>query len=170
MLGKEFRGILLKYTTVPPSGDNEPCVHVVIKHTSDGDVQTLMKHFEKGLDINTNHENFQGPFTYPITWSKIAFDVSDFRPNYYEIEFDEMIFHGRLQKIEVTQKREDGIGSFEYQFHFKKEINDGDSKMAYMYLKHKEENEDGKKELVEYPVLINLVDEPSDSSADSELL
>lgn len=166
MIGKEIQGILTKYTNVPPSGDNEACVQVVIKHTSSGDVQNLMSHFEKALDTT----NIQSMFEYPVRWSKLVFDVSDYDPNYYLVEFDEMEFNARLQKIEVTRKTEEGIDSFDYNFHFKKEISDSDGKNAYIYLKHKEENEDGKKVLMDYPVLINLCDEPQTHSSDNELL
>jgi hypothetical protein len=166
MIGKQFNGILNKYTTMPPSGDNEPCVQVVIKHTNAGDIQSLMGHFEKALDT----KNIQSVFAYPVMWSKMIFDVSDYHPNYYLVEFDEMEFNAKLQKIEVSKKLDEGIDVFEYNFHFKKEISDGDSKNAYIYLKHKEEDEDGKKVLVEYPVTINLADEPQDTSANADIL
>jgi hypothetical protein len=166
MIGKEFRGILTKYTNIPPSGDNEPCVQIVIKHTNYGDIQRLMGHFEKALD--TTH--IQNVFAYPVMWSKMTFDVANYHPNYYLVEFDEMEFHARLQKIEVTKKNVEGIDSFEYNFHFKKEISDEDGKTAYIYLKHKEEDDDGKKVLVEYPTTINLADEPQDTSANADIL
>ncbi len=166
MIGKEFQGVLTKYTTIPPSGDSEPCVQLVIKHTNSGDVQNLMKHFEQALSTT----NIQSMFAYPVMWSKLVFDVADYDPNYYLVEFDELEFNAKLQKIEVSRKTEEGIDTFDYLFHFKKEISDIDGKTAYIYLKHKEENEDGKKVLMEYPVLINLCDEPQQHSSDDELL
>lgn len=167
MIGKNFRGILTKYTNVPPNGENEPYVQVVIKHINEGDVQTLMTTFEQALD--TTH--IQNVFDYPTMWSKMTFDVSDYKPNYYLVEFDEIEFNARLQKIDIVKKNVEGIDSFEYNFYLKKEISDIDSKTAYIYLKHKEDDDrTGKKVLVEYSTTINLADEPQDTSANSDIL
>ena len=64
MINKEFSGILMKYTNIPPSGDSEPCVQVSIKHTSEGDIQNLMSHFESALET----ENIQRLFAYPVKY------------------------------------------------------------------------------------------------------
>lgn len=166
MIGKEIKCIMTKYTNVPASGDVEPHVQFILKHTNVGDVQTLMGYFEKALDTT----NIQSLFNYPVRWSKQEIDVSDYQPNYYLIEFDEVEINAKLQKIVITRKLDEGIDSFDYTFHFKKEMEEQDVKIAYIYPKHKEENEDGKKILVEYSTTINIAQEPTDTSTNADIL
>ena len=156
MLNKTIKSMLTKYTTLPPSSKKEEAsIQFVIKHSNSGDVQELMTTFEKGLKT----ENIQSVFKYPIMWSHISFDVSDYEPNMYKIEFDEMVLEAKLVKIDVSRKTKDGIDDFEYNFHFNKPISDDDGKMSYIYLRRKEENDEGKKSYVLYDVKIELAEE-----------
>lgn len=170
MIGKAFAGILHKYTNHGPSKDEDAYVEVAIKHTCVGDVQSLMKHFEKELSVS----DVQKYFNYPVKLKKFTLEAEDIHPlthdNYYSIEFDEMQFYAKFLKLDVTRKFDNGTDVFDYTFVFKKEICVDDSKNVLSYLKHKEENEDGKLVLVEYTTLINLAEQPKESNSDLELL
>lgn len=159
MIGKEFNAVMTKHSFV--SRQNETMVEVSLKYTNAGDVQTFMEAFEDELDTS----NIQNMFTYPVRWSKLTFDVADYDPNYYHIEFDEIEFFARLLNIQITRKSDNGIDTFEYTINLIKEVgaDNADAIVAKTYLKHKEENEDGKLVAVDYPVLMRLADDPAKS-------
>jgi hypothetical protein len=100
----------------------------------------------------------------------MTFDVSDYEPNYYHIEFDEIEFFARLNSIQVTRKTAEGIDTFDYTINFIKEVgaDNSDAIVASTYLKHKEENEDGKMILMEYPVLVKIAEDPAKASASTD--
>ena len=63
--------------------------------------------------------------------------------------------------IAITKKIKDGISSFDYTLSFRKDVDGNkDSIAAKTYLKYKEENEDGKKVLVEFNVTLTPTDAP----------
>lgn len=164
MIGKEFNAVMTKHSFVVIN--NATMVEVALKYSNAGDVQSFMEPFERELKTT----NIQNVFDYPVRWSKMTFDVSDYDPNYYHIEFDEIEFFARLTSIQVTRKTAEGIDTFDYTINFVKEVgaDNSDAIVASTYLKHKEENEDGKMILMEYPVLVKLAEDPAKASASTD--
>jgi hypothetical protein len=64
--------------------------------------------------------------------------------------------------VGVVKKVKGGISSFDYTLSFRKDVEgDKDSIAAKTYLKYKQENEDGKKVLVEFDVKLVPTDPPA---------
>ena len=155
MLNKHWNGILSKFS-LAKKGEHV-CIVLSIKHTNEGDVQNFIDSFEKELGT----DNYTQLFKYPVRWKKLVIDTSDYEKNTFDVEFDEVDFKAKLVEINVSAKRKNGIDVFEYVLNFVKDVETEDTTSAYTYLNNKEENEDGKKVLVEYDVKLSLSDEQS---------
>jgi hypothetical protein len=155
MINKQFLGVMTKHTHAYI--DNEVFVKIGIKHTDVGDIQTFLSSFEEKLSAT----NVKSLFEYPVRWKKIVIDTSDYEKNTFLVGFDEIEFDAQLQEIHVTRKNRHGLDSFEYTLHFLKEVgrDNEDSTIAKTYLKYKEENEEGKLVIKEFPVDLELLDE-----------
>lgn len=163
MLRKDgFKGIMTKHA-FGVSRDNV-FVSVDIKHVSNSPDQYFLESFEKEANI----PNFQNLFETPVAWSAQSFKLSEY-PLFYEVEFDEIVFTARLVTLKVVRKIKDGKDVFEYTLGFRKDI-EGENKdaiAAKKYLKYKQENEDGKKVLVEFDIKLVSTDEPASSTRSS---
>jgi len=121
-------------------------IEFVITHISKNEPdQIFLDNFseELGNSINTCLKNPE--------WDNIKYSVNV--P--LHVKFDLMELKASLQTIKITQKEttEDLIFKYDMTF-FKKQDKEADTWFA-TYLKHKEEDEDGKKYLVEYDVTIH---------------
>jgi len=157
MLRKDgFKGVMTKHA-FGVNRDNV-FVGVDIKHVSNSPDQYFLESFEKEAKI----PNLQNLFETPVAWSNQKFKLVEY-PLFYEIEFDEIVFVARLVTLNVARKIKDGIDIFEYTLGFRKDV-EGDNKdaiAAKKYLKYKEENEDGKKVLIEFDVKLTPAEEPA---------
>lgn len=160
MLRKDgFKGVMTKHA-FGVSRDNV-FVSVDIKHVSNSPDQYFLESFEKEAKI----PNLQNLFENPVAWSTQSFKLAEY-PLFYEVEFDEIVFTARLVTLKVVKKIKDGIDIFEYTLGFRKDV-EGDNKdaiAAKKYLKYKEENEEGKKVLIEFDVKLIPTDEPASTT------
>ena len=156
MLGKEgFKGVMTKHT-YGVTRDNV-FVNIAIKHTSNYPKQHFLESFEKVAGL----QNVDSLFSNPIEWDNIKLKLEEY-PFYYEVEFDSIVFVARLMSVGVVKKVKGGISSFDYTLSFRKDVEgDKDSIAAKTYLKYKQENEDGKKVLVEFDVKLVPTDPPA---------
>jgi len=154
MVDQRFLGTLKKYETVRI--DDEIQVKVLIKHSDEGSVQTFLNSFSKKLGI----DNVESLFTYPVRWKKMVLDTSDFIQRTYTITFGEVEFIANLQEISIAHKLNQGSELFDYSLHFTKEASTDllDKLVAEAYLDYKEENDDGKKVIVEFDVSLELME------------
>ena len=155
MLQKDgFKGVMTKHT-YGVTRDNV-FVNIAIKHTSNQPNQHFLQSFEHETKMN----NINSLFTSPIEWDNLKIKLEDY-PFYYEVEFDSIVFVAMIMSIAITKKINDGISSFDYTLSFRKDVDGNkDSIAAKTYLKYKEENEDGKKVLVEFNVTLTPTDAP----------
>jgi hypothetical protein len=165
MLGKEFRGSMTKHTYA--CKDNVAFVQVEIKHINANEVQTFLDKFQTILGIT----NVSSLFMHPVQWNKLEIPTFDYDKNYVKVEFDEIEFTGYLLNIKVVKKWVDDTETFEYTFVFSKEVSKDDAMIATTYLKRKDENEEGKKVVTEFPTIISLIDKPTEyESVSDEIL
>ena len=162
MLNKTWDGVMTKFGHAKK--EETVCAVLTLKHTNEGDVQNFLDSFEKELETN----NFKQLFEFPVRWKKLAIDTSDYEKNYFNVEFDEIEFNAKLVEISVTRKVKNGIDNFEYQMTFTKEVETEDAVAAVTYLNNKEENEEGKMVIVEYPVNLKLVEAPKSNVPEFE--
>ena len=146
MLNDLFTGHLSKFNAVLVDGDVyvEFCITHISKNELD---QNFLDNFSEELGNNVNR-CLNDP-----QWDNIKF--TQIIPN-LKIKFDVMDLVGTLQSIRITQKETSSDVSFKYDLVFlKKQESEKDTHFA-TYLKHKDEDEDGKKFLTEYDVEITL--------------
>jgi hypothetical protein len=155
MLNKDWSGYMTKFGHAKK--DETVCVTFTLKHVNEGEIQSFLNSFEKELATN----NFKQLFEFPVRWKKLVIDTSDYEKRHFNVEFDEIEFKATLLEISITRKVKNGMDVFEYLLNFAKDVEVEDATAAVTYLNNKEENEDGKKVLVEYPVTLTLSDERS---------
>ena len=153
MLNKNWDGVMTKHLHAHKG--EQVLSKVSIKHTNEGDVQSFLDSFEDALGNN----NFKQLFKFPVRWKKMAIDTSDYEKNHFRVNFDEIEFDANLVEISITRKVKNGLDVFEYLLTFLKDVESEDTSIAVAYLNRKEENEDGKKVIVQYPVKLELTDE-----------
>lgn len=142
MMGDLFSGVLSKYGGKVIDGD--VYIEFVITHTSKNEPeQEFLNSFDEEFSTNLS-SHFRNPL-----WNSIKFPTS----KDFTVKFDQMDkFNATLSELKVSQKEKNDEVVFKYDLvFFKRQKKDIDDVLA-SYLKHKEENEDGKNVLVEYDV------------------
>lgn len=129
-----FRGSLIKYVNV---GGDAPHIKAAIKVVSQTP-KMFMGDFEKVLGVGDISRFFEAP----TLWDKISFSLSLMTT----VKFDQLSFGGTLTEIVCKRKPlNEEENDFEFTLTFTKEIDQkDDSVFVTAYLKHKEENEEGK--------------------------
>lgn len=145
---KAFAGILTKVQS--HAKDEEVVMRFEIKHTMEGDNQIFLDSFAK----KCNQENVANYFLYPVVWKNIQIEA-----NYrFKVEFDEVEFEAVLKGIKVTRSFKKGMEFFTYTLQFEKEIEQDSDLTFTSYLNQKEENDQGKKVLIEYSVYLSPIE------------
>ena len=146
MLNEYFPAHLSKF--ISKTKEDEVVVEFQLTHTtSEGDATLFLQEFASEFQYNLMNCFRSNP-----EWKAIKFDY--FVPK-LSMKFDGMDLKADLVGINVTQKETASEIKFKYDLIFNKSHEpDIDSVFATTYLKRKEENEDGKKVLVEYDTLI----------------
>jgi predicted solute-binding protein len=87
------------------------------------------------------------------------------------VSFDEVDFDCDLTEIAVSRKIKNGAESFEYVLTFSKDVGlqNEDSAFVKTYLKYKEEDENGKKKIVEFDVNLTVIPITRTGSDSAEL-
>jgi hypothetical protein len=152
MLDKAFPAVLTKHTHFYEEDD--VFVKFSIRFINEGDIQTFIDSFDQkvtGGDLKRN-------FDYPIIWKKIVLDTTDYEKTHFKVQFDEVEFDADLIEIAVNKKSKKGVVTFEYIMTFIKDVGEEneDSRFAKSYLKYKEEDENGKKKLIEFDVTLTI--------------
>lgn len=146
----EFSGIMLKHAPVVKK--NDVFASVQIKTSERGPIRTFVKPFQEagveGLVDLFKEET--------LPWNKMTLPLNDY-DLYYSVTFDNVKFDAKLINIAVTTKKIKDASVTDYVLSFTKCIETNDSNVSY-YIKHKEENEEGKMELVEYPIHLEKID------------
>lgn len=161
MLDKSFPAILTKHTHYYDADD--VFVKLSMKFNNEGDIQTFIDSFDQKVAGGSLKNNFQ----YPIAWKKIVLDTTDYEKTHMTVEFDEVQFEADLVEIAVNRKLKKGVEVFEYILTFVKDVGEEneDSRFAKTYLKYKEEDENGKKKLVEFDVTLSIAPKIDNSSS-----
>ena len=145
MLNDLFTGHLSKFSAKVV--DEDVYIEFGITHVSKNEPnQTFLDNFseELGNSINTCLTNPE--------WDNIKYSINI--P--LNIKFDVMELKASLQTIKITQKETTDDIIFKYDMIFlKKQDKDADTWFA-TYLKHKDEDDEGKKYLTEYDVEISI--------------
>jgi phosphotransferase system IIA component len=141
MLNETFTGHLSKFGAKVV--DEDVYIEFNITHVSKNESeQTFLDSFSEELNNKVNR-----CFDYP-EWDNIKYSV--ITP--LDIKFDTMDLKATLQTIKVTQKETTNDFIVKYDLTFlKKQEKDADTWFA-TYLKHKDEDDDGKKYLTEYDI------------------
>ena len=141
MIGDIFTGILAKFGAKVIEED--VYAEFVITHTSRNEPdQDFLDSFDEEFGTNWS-KCLNNP-----QWSNIKFSTS----HEVTVKFDAMEFKANLSEVKISQKETAGELVFKYDLVFYKKP-EKDQDLAFQsYLKHKEEDENGKKHLVEYDV------------------
>ena len=140
-----FPAHLSKYSA--KAVDEDVFVEFVITHISKNEpdqefLDTFSEEFQSNINKCLNNPE----------WDNIAFSKSI---SNLKIKFDVMELEATLKKIKVTQKETVKDLTFKYDMTFiKKQEKDLDTHLC-TYLKHKDEDDDGKKYLSQYDVEIS---------------
>lgn len=124
--------------------DDDVMTEITITYTSKNDPnQDFLDDFAEEFQSNI-HKCLVDPEWSNVTFKKVIPSL--------DIKFDSMEFKATLQTIKISQKETPKDLTFKYDFTFiKKQDKEIDTYIA-TYLKHKEEDEDGKSQLVMYDV------------------
>lgn len=146
----EFTGIMLKHAPIVKK--NDVFANVQIKTTEFGAIRTFIRPFQMA-GIEGSLDLFKES---SLPWNKLNIPVSDY-DLYYNIKFDSVNFDAKLINISVNTKQVKDSSVTDYILSFNKCIEASDSNVSY-YIKHKEEDENGKMKLVEYNVKLDQID------------
>ncbi len=141
MINDMFTGYLSKFGA--KMVDSDVVMEFVITHVSKNEPdQTFLNNFSEEFNNNINK-----CMTYP-EWDNIKF--TSVLP--LDIKFDVMEMQATLQAIKITQKETAEDVIVKYDLTFQKKQEEGTDTHFATYLNYKEEDEEGKKHLVEYDV------------------
>lgn len=154
-----FQGTLSKFA-YKNKGDGPSEVHLLVKHTSEGEIQNFLDDLEKIF----NRENIKSLFLVPLHWDKAVINKSGMGFP-VSLTFDEVEFDALLTTITVNRKFKQGVESFEYSMLFEKEVDADnlDKVLVTEYLNTKHENEDGKKVLTMFQVKLKRAEDKKDT-------
>jgi len=141
MIGDVFTGFLSKFGAKVIEED--VYAEFVITHTSRNEPdQEFLNSYDEEFGTNWS-KCLNNP-----QWSNIKFPAS----HDVSVKFDEMEFNAAFSELKISQKETNGELVFKYDLVFYKKP-DKEKDLAFQsYLKHKEEDDSGKKHLVEYDV------------------
>lgn len=141
---KAFAAVLTK---VQNKADNERILmEYTIRHVMEGDIQIFLNTYAD----KCNQENVDTYFRYPVQWKNISIEA-----NYlFRVEFDEVEHEAVLKEIKVRRAFRKGSEYFTYDLVFQKEVDLETDSHFTSYLNQKEENDQGKKVLVEYSTFL----------------
>jgi len=165
MIDKEFPGILKKYE--PFRVENDIFIKLLIKHSSHGSYQSFLKEFSEKLSLN-----MEPLFAFPVRWKKIVFDTTDYILKNYRIKFGQADpFIAKLEEISIARKFLNGEDIFDYSLSFSKKASKDilDRLMTEAYLDYKEEDENGKKIVVEFDVKTELLENVQQEQLDASI-
>ena len=146
---KAFTGVLTK---IQNKAEEERILsEFEIKHVMEGDQQIFLNSYA----TKCNQENVDTYFRYPVQWKSITLEA-----NYkFKVEFGEVEFEAVLKAIRVTRGFRQGTEYFTYNLVFQKDIEQDLDLHFASYLNQKEENDVGKKVLIEYSVYLTPLEE-----------
>lgn len=156
MLNKPFTGHLIKHTFRNAEGN--VYTEMAIKTVATGDLQLMGGWISKALEAAKGTPvNIAHLFTAPIMWKRIVIDLENLHTEPVAVAFDEMEFEANLRSLTVSVKVKGDMVSFDYTLALSKESDtEFDTKFATTYLKYKEEDENGKKKIVNFPIEITI--------------
>jgi hypothetical protein len=139
-----FSAVLIKHESKFKSERDDVVTEFALRYVDKHDNQSFLDTYEKRCNI----ENISSLFREPVAWKNISIDC-----NYkFEIEFDELdAFECILKEIKIKRKysAKDMSDAFTYDLVFERE-SENDDKVFASYLKRKEEDEGGKKSLMQF--------------------
>jgi len=141
MINDMFPGYLSKFGA--KMVDSDVVMEFVITHVSKNEPdQNFLNNFSEEFNNNVNR-----CMTYP-EWDNIKFTTVI--P--LDVKFDVMEMQATLQTIKITQKETAEDVIVKYDLTFQKKQEEGADTHFATYLNYKEEDDEGKKHLVEYDV------------------
>lgn len=166
-----FSGTLDKMSSITRriSRDSEETVAktiLKIKVVLTGEEQYFLQSFQEKSGI-TDFKNVQSIFDVQV-WDKVGIDVEEYQGNEFEIEFDNLVFNARLNRIDITKKLKNAV-TYTYTLTFEKEDNaTEDSILVNSYLRKL--TRDCEDKII--PQLFNIYMKPveTDKSDSSEII
>ena len=156
---KAFSGVLTRIGS--KAIDENVVLSFNIRHIEEGDIQTFLDSYEKKCEL----ENIKCLFQYPVQWKSVHVE-SRYK---FRIEFDEIECEGILLGIKVRRSYKKGSEFFTYDLEFQKEMEKDSDLFLSTYLNQKEEDENGKKALIQYSVYLTPL-EKIEEKLTSEML
>ena len=156
-----FDAVLTKIGTKSKADIDKVVIEFSIRHQSEYEKQSFLEAYEQKCGI----ANINCLFNYPVQWKNLNIDA-----NYiFDMDFDELEdIRCILKSIKVKRKIPTKLGQTEtyvYDLTFEKEIESGDEDWVFAsYLNRKEEDENNKKVLIKYHVLLNPIESAEDYS------
>ena len=139
---KAFTGVL---TALKSRAIEENIVlDFTIRHQEEGEVQQFLQ----SLEDKTIAENISNLFKTPVSWKSISIEAGIG----FDVEFDEIEFSATLEKISVSRAYKKDSEVFTYNLHFRKETDLDIDAVLQTYLNQKEEDDNGKRVLIQYSV------------------
>lgn len=156
-----FEAVLTKIGTKSKADIDKVVIEFNIRHQSDYEKQTFLESYEAKCGV----DNINCLFKYPVQWKTLNLDA-----NYvFRLDFDELEdIRCILKSIKVKRKIPTKLSqteSYVYDLTFEKEIESGDEDWHFAsYLNRKEEDENNKKMLIKYHVLMEPLESGEDYS------
>jgi len=117
-----------------------------IRHVAEGEVQAFLNSYES----KTVASNIKALFNNPVQWKSINLEVD----MGFTVEFDSIEFSATLKEIKIARAYKKGSEFFTYNLSFTKETDPDTDQIFQTYLNQKDEDEDGKKHLINYSVFL----------------
>ncbi len=146
----QFSGIMVKHS--PVIKKNDVFANLQIKTSEVGAIRTFMQPFQKA-GVEGIVDLFKEEY---LPWNKINMPLSEYNL-YYKVVFEGVEFDAKLVNIAVSNKRVKDSSVTEYILSFDKCIESNDANVSY-YIKRKEEDENGKMQLIQYPVTLESIE------------
>ena len=146
----EFTGIMIKHS--PVIKKNDVFANLQIKTSEVGAIRTFVKPFQNA-GVEGLSDLFKEEY---LPWNKMNIPLGEYNL-YYKVVFEGVEFDAKLVNIAVNNKRVKESSVTDYLLTFDKCIEENDAKVSY-YIKHKEEDENGKMQLVQYPVTLESIE------------
>lgn len=140
MVNKIFESVLSGLKAIAKTESDDSKTQIILRHTAEGEIQNFLNSYQIECKEQINHF-----FQAPVIWKSIKIEAN-FK---FSLIFDCLKFEAILKEIRVSRSFKKGIEVFNYDLILEKEIDSNDSLLSG-FLKQKEIDENGKKNLVKF--------------------
>lgn len=145
-----FQGILTAHKSATTSDGESVQKNFTIRHVMEGEIQNFLHSYADAC----NYDNVKSLFQTPVMWKNIAIE-SKYK---MKVTFDALEFEAVLVGIKVSKKYVKNVDTYTYDLLFTMEPDKDIDPVLEMFLKQKETDENGRKKLVLFDVLLEPIE------------